>query len=105
MSLFKKIGSYIVILFFIFAFSQNITEGLNHSLDFSKPTAYQTTIITKNYYYSVRGGTSRSFYIYIDGERKEIDVTSDIYKKYEKGENIEVNVHRGALGMKYYTVD
>ena len=50
-------------------------------------------------------GTSRSFYIYIDGERKEIDVTSDIYKKYEKGENIEVNIHQGVLGMTYYTVN
>ena len=104
-SLIKKIGSYIVILFFIFVFSQNITEGLNHSLDFSKPTAYQTTIITKNYSHSVRGGTSHSFYIYIDGELKKISVNADIYKKYEKGENVELHVHRGVLGMTYYTVD
>ena len=102
----KKIGYNLVVLFFAFFLCWQITDGLNYSLDFSQPTAiYQATIIEKEYSHQVRGGTSRSFYIYIDGERKEIDVTSDIYKKYEKGETIKINIHQGALGMTYYTVD
>ena len=99
-----KIGYNIAVLFFAFFMCWQITVGLNYSLDFSQPTAYQTTIIEKESHHG-RGGHFYDFYVYIDGKRKEIDVTSDIYKKYEKGENIEVNLHQGALSMTYYTVD
>ena len=104
-SLMKKIGYNIAVLFFAFFLCWQITDGLNYSLDFSQPTAiYQTTIIEKESHHG-RGGHSYDFYVYIDGKRKEIDVTSDIYKKYEKGELIKVNIHQGALGMTYYTVE
>ena len=104
-SLMKKIGYNIIVLFLAFFLCWQITDGLNYSLDFSQPKTYQTTIITKKYNNNIRGRNSYDFYVYIDGERKEIDVTSDIYKKYEKGETIKINIHQGALGMTYYTVD
>ena len=104
-SFMKKIGYNIIVLFLAFFLCWQITDGLNYSLDFSQPKTYQTTIITKKYNNNIRGRNSYGFYVYIDGERKEIEVTSDIYKKYEKGENIKLNIHQGALGMTYYTVD
>ena len=104
-SFMKKIGYNIIVLFLAFFLCWQITDGLNYSLDFSQPKTYQTTIITKKYNNNIRGRNSYDFYVYIDGERKEIEVTSDIYKKYGKGETIKINIHQGALGMTYYTVD
>jgi len=103
--LIKKIGIDLCALFLVFALCGTVAEGLNCSLDFSKPTVYSTRIDEKEYRHRPKGPTTRSFTVYMDGERKEIDVTTDIYEKYNEGENINVNIHKGILGMTYYTVD
>ena len=105
-SVLKKIGYYTIISCLIFFLSWQTTIGLNYALDFSEPTVYSTRIAEKEYQSASKGSSaSYSFTTYIDGKQKEIEVTSDIYKKYEKGENVELHIHRGVLGMTYYTVN
>jgi hypothetical protein len=105
-SLVKKIGIDLCVLFLIFVFCGKVTAGLNYSLDFSEPTVYTTRIDKKEYHNtSGKGPTTHSFTVYMDGKLMEIEVTFDIYKKYNTGDNIDVNIHKGILGMTYYTVN
>ena len=85
-SVLKKIGYYTIISCLIFFLSWQTTIGLNYALDFSEPTVYSTRIAEKEYHSASKGSSaSYSFTTYIDGKQKEIEVTSDIYKKYEIG--------------------
>ncbi|MBR6744865.1 MAG: hypothetical protein IKM00_06600 [Clostridia bacterium] len=104
-SLIKKIGINLCALFMIFVLCGIAIEGLNYSLDFSEPTVCSTQIDEKEHHNTSKGSDRRSFTVYMAGEYREIEVTSDVYKKYEKGENIDVNIHKGILGMTYYTID
>ena len=105
-SLIKKIGIDLCVLFLIFVLSGKVTAGLNYSLDFSQPTVYSTRIDKKEYHNtSGKGPTTHSLTVYMDDKLKKIEVSFDIYKKYSTGENIDVNIHKGILGMTYYTID
>ena len=104
----KKIVTYLFILILIFMFSLRITKGFNEFLDFSEPQIYQTIISEKDYSVSKSRRTSTKHYYFIvniDGEMTEIEINSDIYEKYEKGNRITVNIYNGALGMTYYVIN
>lgn len=106
LSVLKKIGYYTIILCLVFFLSWQASVALNYALDFSEPTLYNTQITEKEHHSGSKGsGPTYSFTVYINGKLKEFKVTSDIYKKYSTGENIDVNIHKGILGMTYYTVD
>ena len=78
-------------------------KGLNWALDFSEPKQVMT-IITEKDHTSGRNGNRYYFTAYIDGKLVEFLVGSDSYDKYGEGAGITVNVHKGALGMTYYTL-
>ena len=104
----KKIVTYLFLLILIFLLSLRITKGFNEFLDFSEPQVYQTIITEKDYYVKrSRRSSTRHYYftVNIDGELTEIEINSDIYEKYEKGNHIPLNIHNGILGMTYYTIE
>ena len=103
-SMLKKIGYSVGVLLCAFALCWRIAVGLNYSLDFSKPLEYKTRITEKEYH-SGKGRSTYYFTAYINGKIIKVKVGSDIYEKYDYSDSINVNIHKGALGMTYYTVD
>lgn len=102
--IYKKVLYSIVAVVFVFIYSWALTAGLNSVLDFSKPAEYKTMVKEKDYSRG-RGKTTYSFTAYINGKLIEFDVDRDIYEKYNEGSDITVNIHKGALGLTYYTMD
>lgn len=102
--LWAKIGYYVFLLFCVFMFCWSSADGLNWALDFSEPVEVSTRIKEKDSSNSSRGIDSYYFTAYIDGKIVEFQVSRDDYTKYNYNDHITVNVHKGALGMTYYTL-
>ncbi len=102
--IYKKILYSILAVAISLVYSWMLTVGFNAALDFSKPTEYKTMIKEKDYS-SGKGRTRYSFTAYINGKLVDINVAHSIYEKYSEGSAIAVNIHKGALGMTYYTID
>lgn len=102
LSLWKNIVCSVIIFVLASMLCLLIAENLNWALDFSEPMQCSTRITEKD----CSTGKNERYYFtaYIDGKMVEFEVGSDSYDKYNKGANITVNVHRGALGMTYYTL-
>ena len=102
MSLWKNIGCSVIIFVLAAMFCLLIVKNINWALDFSKPTEYSTRIMEKDC--STGKNEEYLFTVYIDGKLVEFEVGVDDYDKYAEGAKITVNVHKGALGMTYYTL-
>ena len=103
LSLWKNIGYSVIIFVLAAIFCLHIAYNLNWALDFSEPMQCSTRIAEKDY----STGKNERYYFtaYIDGKMVEFEVGSEVYDKYNKGANITVNVHKGALGMTYYVLN
>ncbi|MBQ8447479.1 MAG: hypothetical protein IJX27_00940 [Clostridia bacterium] len=102
MGLWKNVGYSVLIFVLAAMFCLSSAEKINWALDFSKPAEYSTRIREKEKH--TGKNTRYLFTAYIDGKLVEFEVGADSYDKYAEGAGITVNVHRGALGMTYYTL-
>jgi hypothetical protein len=78
---------------------------LNAALDVAPPQRYAARVLEKNTYYSK--GTKYRLVLSPWGPRKSgehMDVPREIYERVQPGGDVEVALHRGWLGIPWYTV-
>ena len=96
-----RVCSVICAILFIFLYSFLLTSAINVGLPSEKHTA--TYEIVDKQIHSSDSSTDYTLYIIFDGNKIDIDVSSDLYHEKEIGDALIVDYYSGALNIPYLT--
>lgn len=91
-----------VSLVFIFC---TTAHHLNYLLSFDAPEEYEAVIEDKDHDNYRKSIDRYSFFVTVNGERFEIEVSSSQYHYYEVGDRYRFQYYKGAFGIPFYIAE
>lgn len=95
-----RILSFVGIVFLLFFYSFLLTSVVNTAFP-SKHYTESYEIVDKNIHSGGKAPTTYNLYIMFNGKKVSIDVSSELYKEKEIGENLAVDYCSGFLNIPY----
>ena len=97
----EKIASIFIVCFIFFALTWSSANHLNFALDTSEPYKMEQEIIGKD---KDTSGDSTDYYLIVEinGEKTEIAVYGQDYRRYEIGDTFSIYYCEGAFGEPFY---